>query len=298
MERLDSTPDMERLDSTQLGNKIMRLFFCDKLLGTSFYRIFMLLLLGIHPVVSDSDMHVVAVFTHEDCSMGEHVSQLESDSMATIGKATMLSMFTNNRSHVEFRKHNICSEAEALGKLIDVFRDSNSSAVIGPALHTSLCDSMASLAEEHHKPVLSYYCIGDIHGDHTQHTYHKTASILMPMKQPSMLRSIPTAAVTAHILTNTFTHFRYKRFAIYFTGDHPCWDLAHSVLTSLSTEGFQLMHFIQLDTVLHRNNTLDILNQLKSNTKGMSIMYIYFLYLICLMFLKVILLYVFSIQRK
>ncbi len=240
---------------------------CDTFINTSFCEISMILLIGIHSIVIAQATDIVALFTHDNCAMGEEMSRGESSSISTVEKTTRL-LFSANKPSMEFQEYNICTESEALGRLLKAFRDEDTLALIGPALHPSLCDSMASLAAEYDKITLSYYCIGDIRGDHSQHSYHRTMSLHSHPSTTSMLRSIPTSAVISSVITKTFSHFRYKRFAIYFTGDDLCWELAHSVLTSLSSDGFQLKHFVQLDTILNRNSTLDTLTELKSDTKG------------------------------
>ncbi len=245
------------------------------LMNIGFCEIAVFLFIGIHSTMSTQAMDIVALFTHENCNIKEEMLHGESSKMATLEKATMQFFMENYRPTLHelgFREYNICSESEALDQLLDVFRDKDTLALVVPGLQLSLCDSMATLAEEYHRTVLSYDCIGDIRGDHSQHTYHKAMFSHSHKRDASLIRSIPTSAVIAHVLANTLKHFRYKRFALYFTGDHPCWDSAHSVLTSLSTEGFQLMHFIQ-ETVLHANSTLDILRQLTPNTKGRSTLY-------------------------
>ncbi len=264
---------MERLNSTLPSRKMMIFAFCDILMYTSFSQTVLFLLIGIDSYVSTQAMDIVALFTHGNCNMRGEASRVESSTIATMEKTSELLFSENNTSRVEFRKQNICSESEALDKLLDMFRDKDTLALIGPAMHQSLCDSMASLAEEHNKIVVSYYCVDDIRGDSSQHSYHRTGSSHSHINDISLLRTIPTSAVISLVMTNTLRHFKYKRFAIYFTAENLCWELAHSVLTSLSTEGFQLMHFIQLHTVLNRNATLEMLTQLNSDTKGRSAKY-------------------------
>ncbi len=227
----------------------------------------MILLIGIHSIVIAQATDIVALFTHDNCEIGDEMSPGESSLISTEEKATRL-LFSGNKPSVEFREYNICTELEALGRLLEAFRDEDTLALIGPALHPSLCSSMASLAAEYDKIMLSYYCIGDIRGDHSQHSYHRTMSLHSHPSTMTMVRSIPTSVVISSVLSKTFSHFRYKRFAIYFTENNLCWELAHSVLTSLSSDGFHLKHFVQLDTILNRNSTLDSLTGLKSDTKG------------------------------